>query len=544
VSNAINNIIVPNNEPGFSYAPGSPERNSLKKKLDELYKGGIEIPVIINGEEIKSGSAVDMKLPHEHNHVVGVHYQAGEKEVNMAIRASLEAREKWAKLDWEERLSVFLKAADLLSGPWRDTLNAATMLGQSKNPYQAEIDSACELIDFFRFNAYYATQIYKEQPLHSPFGIWNRSEYRPLEGFILAISPFNFTSIMGNLPSAPVMLGNVALMKPAETATFAGYFVYKLFEAAGLPPGVINFLPGRGAPIGNIALRSPHLAGIHFTGSTGTFQYMWKTVGENISSYKSYPRIVGETGGKDFIFAHKSADIQELGTAILRGAFEYQGQKCSAASRMYIPKSIWSDLKDYLLTEIKTIKMGDVRDFSNFMNAIIDKDAFKSITGYIDYSKKSSDADIITGGNYDDSKGYFIEPTIIVAKDPHFKTMEEEIFGPVMSAYIYDDNKYEETLHVCDETSPYALTGAIFAKDIMAVNKANDILENAAGNFYINDKPTGAVVGQQPFGGARASGTNDKAGSFLNMMRWMSARTIKESFVPAKNYRYPFLSEK
>ncbi len=544
MSNAIYKIPVPPNEPIKSYLQGSPERTSLKKKLDEMYNSQIEIPFIINGEEMKSGNVVDIVLPHEHNHVVGKYHKAGEKEVGMAVKAALEARKKWAKLDWEERLSVFLKAADLLAGPWRDTLNAATMLGQSKNVFQAEIDSACELIDFFRFNAYYATQIYQEQPLHSPFGVWNRTEFRPLEGFVFAVSPFNFSSIMGNLPSSPAMMGNVALMKPASTAVLAGYYIYKIFEAAGLPPGVINFIPSSGAAIGDTVLKSPHLAGIHFTGSTNTFQFMWKTVGENIKNYKAYPRIVGETGGKDFIFAHNSTDLEELGAAIIRGAFEYQGQKCSAASRTYIPKSIWGDLKDYLGKELKTIKMGDVRDFSIFMNAVIDKEAFKSITAYIDYAKKSSDAEIVFGGNYDDSKGYFIEPTIILAKNPHFKTMEEEIFGPVLTVYVYEDEKYEETLHLCDETSPYALTGAVFAKDRIAVNKANGILENAAGNFYINDKPTGAVVGQQPFGGARASGTNDKAGSFLNLIRWVSTRTIKENFIPPKNYRYPYMSEK
>ncbi len=544
MSNAKFEIPLPPNEPVKNYLPGSPERASLKTKLEEMQSKQIEIPLIIGGEEIKTGKVGKCVLPHDHKTVIATFHQAGEKEVEMAIKAALAARTAWAALDWEERLSIFMKAGALLSGPWRDTLNAATMLGQSKNAFQAEIDSAAELTDFFRFNAYYAMQLYEQQPPHSPMDMRNKMEYRPLEGFVFAVSPFNFTSIAGNLPTAPAMVGNVVLDKPASSAVYSAYYIMKLLQEAGVPPGVINFVPGPGGAVGRPAMTSPYLAGIHFTGSTSVFQDMWKTVGTNIANYKSYPRIVGETGGKDFIFAHKSADIEELGTAIIRGAFEYQGQKCSAASRSYIPKSLWADLKDYMVKELKTVKMGDPRDFSNFMNAVIDKGAFTTITEYIEFAKNSGDAEIVFGGNHDDSKGYFIEPTVILAKNPHFKTMEEEIFGPVMTIYVYDDDKYEEMLHLCDETSPYALTGAIFAHDRYAVATANKILVNASGNFYINDKPTGAVVGQQPFGGARASGTNDKAGSFLNMVRWMSPRSTKENLVPPKNYRYPFMGEK
>jgi len=544
MSNARFEIPLPPNEPVKSYLPGSPEKASLKSKLEEMQNKQTEIPLIIGGEEIKTGKIGKCVLPHDHGTVIATYHQAGEKEVTMAIKSALAAREKWAALDWEERLSVFIKAAALLSGPWRDTINSATMLGQSKNVFQSEIDAAAELTDFFRFNSYYAARLFEMQPLHSPADMRNKMEYRPLEGFVFAVSPFNFTSIAGNLPTAPAMAGNVVLAKPASSAVYSSYHIMRMLEEAGLPPGVINFVPGPGSAVGTPALSSPFLAGIHFTGSTAVFHDMWRCVGENIGKYKSYPRIVGETGGKDFIFAHNSANIEELGTAIIRGAFEYQGQKCSAASRSYIPKSLWHDLKDYLVRELKTVKIGDVRDFTNFMNAIIDKNAFTTITGYIEFAKKSSEAEIIFGGGNDDSKGYFIEPTIILTRNPHFKTMEEEIFGPVMTVYVYDDDKYEGTLHLCDETSPYALTGAIFAHDRYAVAAANKILVNASGNFYINDKPTGAVVGQQPFGGARASGTNDKAGSFLNMVRWVSPRTTKENFVPPKNYRYPWMGEK
>ncbi len=544
MANAKFNIPLPPNEPLKSYAPGSAERTELKAKLTEMRTQEIEIPLIIGGEEIKTGKMGKSVMPHNHGTVLAQYHQAGEKEVKMAISAALEARKKWAAMDWQDRAAIFLKAAELLSGSWRMVANAATMLGQSKNAFQAEIDSAAELIDFFRFNSYYAMEIFESQPPYSPLGTWNRMEFRPLEGFVFAVTPFNFTSIAGNLPSSPALMGNVVLWKPASSAVYSAYYLMKLFQEAGVPDGVINFIPGSGSQVGNPVLNSPELAGIHFTGSTATFQGMWKTVGDNIKNYRWYPRIVGETGGKDFVFAHKSTDIRELGTALIRGAFEYQGQKCSAASRAYIPKSLWADLKSFMLSELKTVKMGDVEDFSNFMNAVIDRGAFATITSYIDYIKKSGDAEIIHGGEYDDSKGYFIEPTIAVTTDPKFRTMQEEIFGPVLTLYVYDDDKYEETLHLCDETSPYALTGAVFARDREAANLADRILVNAAGNFYINDKPTGAVVGQQPFGGGRASGTNDKAGSFLNLIRWVTPRTIKENFVPPKDYRYPFMKEK
>ncbi len=541
--NAKFELPLPPNEPIKSYAPGTPERAALKEKLVELRSQQIEIPLIIGGKEVKTGKTGKCILPHDHQTVIGTYHQAGPEEVQMAIEAALEARKTWAAMDWQDRVAIFLKAAELLSGPWRMVLNAATMLAQSKNVFQAEIDSACELIDFFRFNSYYAKQIYEHQPPYSPTGTWNRMEYRPLEGFIFAVTPFNFASIAGNLPSAPALMGNVVLWKPASSAVYTAYYIMKLFQAAGLPDGVINFIPGPGGAVGTPVMNSPELAGIHFTGSTATFQTMWRTVGENIKKYKWYPRIVGETGGKDFVFAHNSADIEALGVALIRGAFEYQGQKCSAASRAYIPKSIWPDLRDYLFSELKTVKMGDVEDFSNFMNAVIDRAAFMNITSYIEYIKKSDEAEIIYGGGYNDSKGFFIEPTIAVTTNPHFRTMEEEIFGPVLTVYVYDDDKYEETLHLCDETSPYGLTGAIFAQDREAIVLAERILVNAAGNFYINDKPTGAVVGQQPFGGSRASGTNDKAGSYLNLIRWVTPRTIKENFVPPRDYRYPFMAE-
>jgi 1-pyrroline-5-carboxylate dehydrogenase len=544
MANAKFNMPLPPNEPVKGYAPGSPERAELKTGLEKLRNQQIEIPLIIGGKEIKTGNTGKCVLPHNHGHVVGTYHKAGENEVQMAVKAALDARKKWAAADWHERISVFMKAADLLAGPWRATLNAATMLGQSKNVFQAEIDAAAELVDFFRFNSYYAVQIFEHQPAYSPPGIWNRLEYRPLEGFVFAATPFNFTSIAGNLPSAPAIMGNVSLWKPASSAVYSAYYIMKIFQEAGLPDGVINFIPGSGAEVGNPALNSSELAGIHFTGSTATFKSMWSTVGNNIKNYKYYPRIVGETGGKDFVFAHHSAGIEELGTALIRGAFEYQGQKCSAASRAYIPKSIWSDLKDHMQKELRTIKMGDVEDFTNFMNAVIDKGAFDKITGYIDGIKKADDAKIISGGEYDDARGYFIEPTVAITINPGFRTLEEEIFGPVLTVYVYDDDAYEETLHICDQTSPYALTGSIFAKDRYAIQQADKILVNAAGNFYINDKPTGAVVGQQPFGGGRASGTNEKAGSLMNMIRWVTPRTTKENFVPPKNYRYPFMDEK
>lgn len=542
MSNAYFKTPQPVNEPIKSYKTGSPERENLKKKLAELKSRQIEVPLIIGGNEVKTGNTEEMRIPHNHSHVLGVYHKAGKKEVEMAIEAALEARKEWAEMPWEQRVSVFLKIADLLAGPWRSTINGATMLGQSKVVHQAEIDSACELIDFYRFNSYFMTKLMEEQP-YSPYGMWNRSEYRPLEGYIFAVTPFNFTSIAGNLPTAPVIVGNVSLWKPASSAVYSAYFLMKLFEEAGLPKGVINFVPGSGGQVGTPAMSNPNLAGIHFTGSTPVFQNMWKVISDNLKNMKYYPRIVGETGGKDFIFAHNSADVDALVVAALRGAFEYQGQKCSAASRMYIPKSVWGEFKEKYVSEIKKIKMGDVEDFTNFMSAVIDKGAFESITEYIKFAKTSNEAEIITGGNFDDSKGYFIEPTTIVTTNPKFKTLEEEIFGPVLTIYVYEDNKFDETLTLCDETSPYALTGAVWAQDRKIIMKMSDRLRNAAGNFYINDKPTAAVVGQQPFGGGRASGTNDKAGSGMNLMRWMTARTIKETFDPPKDWHYPFMGE-
>ena len=543
MANAKFNLSLPSNEPIKSYAPGTPERKDIKAKLKELKARQVEIPIIIGGKEVKTGNLGECVLPHDHKTAVGTYHKAGEKEIQEAIETSLMVHRQWAEMDWQDRASIFLRAADILAGPWRSLLNAASMLCQSKNVFQAEVDAACEFIDFLRFNAFYAMQIYEQQPPISTTGTWNRLEYRPLEGFIFASTPFNFTSIAGNLPSAPAIMGNVALWKPASNATYSAYYLMKLFQEAGLPDGVINFIPGAGSKVGPIIMNSPDLAGIHFTGSTATFQNMWQTVGNNIKNYKSYPRIVGETGGKNFIFVHKDTKIDELGTALIRGAFEYQGQKCSAASRAYIPSSLWIDLKDFILEEMKTVKMGDVEDFSNFINAVIDEAAFSKITEYIEFIKDGNEAEIVFGGNYDNSKGYFIEPTIAVTTNPHFRTMEEEIFGPVLTVYVYEDDKFEETLHLCDETSPYGLTGAIFSRNREAIRLAEKILVNAAGNFYINDKPTGAVVGQQPFGGSRASGTNDKAGSFLNMIRWVTPRTIKETFAPPTDYRYPFMED-
>lgn len=543
MSNAYFKLPVPINEPIQNYAPGSPEKIDLKKKLSELGSKEIEIPLIIGGEEVRSGKTSEIRAPHNLSQKLGVYHKAGEKEVKMAIEAALEARKTWSEMPWEHRVTIFNKAAELLSGPWRSTLNASTMLGQSKTAYQAEIDSACELIDFWRFNTYYMTQLMGEQP-YSPKGMWNRLEYRPLEGFIFAVTPFNFTSIAGNLPTAPAIVGNVSLWKPASSAVYSAYFLMKLWEEAGLPKGVINFVPGSGSQVGDPVMSSPDLAGIHFTGSTAVFQGMWKTIADNLHKSKYYPRIVGETGGKDFIFAHNSADVDALAVAALRGAFEYQGQKCSAASRMYVPKSIWNEFKKKYTAEVSKIKMGDIEDFTNFMGAVIDKGAFNSIKSYIDYAGSSKDAEIITGGKCDDSKGFFIEPTTIVTTDPAFKTMQEEIFGPVLTIYVYDDNKFDEALELCNTTSPYALTGAVWAQDRSILRKMSDKLRDAAGNFYINDKPTAAVVGQQPFGGGRASGTNDKAGSGMNLMRWMTVRTIKETYVPPKDWKYPFMSEK
>ena len=530
------------NEPILNYKPGSQEKADLLSILNKMKSEVVEIPVIIGGKEIYTGETSTNVMPHDHKHILAKYHMAGSKEIAQAIEASQEAWKTWSVMPWESRVAIFKKMAVLLAGPYRHILNAATMLGQSKNAYQAEIDSACELIDFFNFNAEYLQEIYAQQPGISPEGMWNQVEHRPLEGFVFAVTPFNFTSIAGNLPTAPALMGNVALWKPASSAVYSGYFLMKMFEEAGLPDGVINFIPGKGSVVGPQVIESEHLAGIHFTGSTAVFQNMWKTIGNNIAKYKTYPRIVGETGGKDFIVAHESTEVDVLRTAVIRGAFEYQGQKCSAASRVYIPRSMWAEFKESYVAEVAKIKVGDVEDFGNFMNAVIDRGAFSDITGYIDYASSHKDAEIITGGSYDDSKGFFIEPTTIVTSDPHFKTMEEEIFGPVVTIYVYDQS-WEEILDIVDGTSPYALTGAVLAKDRAAVQLALEKLRHSAGNFYINDKPTGAVVGQQPFGGSRASGTNDKAGSIFNLVRWISQRTIKENFIPPTEFPYPFMDK-
>ncbi|TYP93301.1 delta-1-pyrroline-5-carboxylate dehydrogenase [Fodinibius salinus] len=542
MANAFFELREPENEPVYSYAPGTPEREKLKEEIEHLKAQQIEIPAIIGGQEVKTGNTTDLVTPHDHSHKLGETHLCGKKEVEMAIDAAMEAREEWAKMDWQDRVAIFKKAAALLSGSWRYKINASTMLAQSKTAHQSEIDAVAELADFFRFNAYYLTQIYQDQP-DSPEGMWNRSEYRPLEGFVFAVTPFNFTSIAGNLPSAPAICGNVALWKPATSSVYSNYFIMKLLQEAGLPDGVINFLPGNGADIGDPVLQSEHLSGLHFTGSTGTFQHLWKSISDNIEMYNTYPRIVGETGGKDFIFAHNEADVDALVIAALRAAYEFQGQKCSAASRMYIPESLWNEFKEKFTAEVEKIKMGEAENFSNFMTAVIDQGAFDSITEYIDYAHNADDADVLLGGDYDDSEGFFIEPTFVHAKDPHFKTMEEEIFGPVLTAYVYEDDKFDETLELCDNTSPYALTGAIFSQNRYALNKMADRLRQAAGNFYINDKPTAAVVNQQPFGGARKSGTNDKAGSAANLMRWISIRSIKETQEPPKDWTYPFMGD-
>jgi len=542
MSNAFYSVPVAINEPVKSYAPGSEEREILLKEYSRMYNSHVDVPMYIGDQKVYTDHKKKLSPPHDHAHAIGTSNYGTEKEVRQAIAAAMEARKKWANMSWEGRASIFLKAADLLAGPFRVKLNAATMLAQSKNVMQAEIDAACELIDFFRFNVQYMSQLYKEQPESQP-GMWNRLEHRPLEGFIFALTPFNFTSICANLCAAPAMMGNVIVWKPAETQIYSAQVIMELFEAAGLPKGVINMVTVSGREISNVVFQDENFAGLHFTGSTDVFRTLWKGIGNNIEKYRSYPRIVGETGGKDFIIAHKSAVAAEVATAISRGAFEFQGQKCSAASRAYIPNNIWDDVKTQIVSDAKTFKMGSPEDPSNFINAVISEKAFDSIASYIDYVKNAADAEIIVGGNYDKSKGYFIEPTIIVTSDPKFKTMVEEIFGPVMTIYVYDENSWEETLNLVDGTSEYALTGAIFSVDRYAAEYATKALENAAGNFYINDKPTGAVVGQQPFGGARGSGTNDKAGSILNLLRWVSPRTIKETFVPATDYRYPFLEK-
>ncbi|HSG40356.1 MAG TPA: L-glutamate gamma-semialdehyde dehydrogenase [Thermoanaerobaculia bacterium] len=543
MSHAIFPLAPPVNEPVRAYAPGSPEKKSLKKRLDEMLSEQIEIPLIIGGKEVRTGDTSTAVCPHDHKHVLATYHQAGAAEVEAAARAAKEAWKDWSETSWEERASIMIRAAELLAGPWRDTLNASTMLNQSKTVFQAEIDSACEMIDFWRFNPYFMRHLYTDQPWSSP-GVWNRVEYRALEGFVFAVSPFNFTSIGGNLPTSPALMGNTVLWKPASTSVLSNYYIMKLLQAAGMPDGVINFLPGKAAKVGDPALAHEDFAGIHFTGSTPVFQSMWKTIGENIPNYRSYPRIVGETGGKNFVFAHPSADAESFATAVIRGGFEYQGQKCSAGSRVYVPRSLWDRVRELLVEGIGEIKMGSPVDFRNFVAAVIDEHSFNRIMGYIDHARNSSEAEILTGGKGDKSDGYFIEPTVVVTTDPRFKLMQEEIFGPVVTVYVYEDMRYEETLELVDTTSPYALTGAIFAEDRKAVAQLSKALRHAAGNFYINDKPTGAVVGQQPFGGARASGTNDKAGSMANLLRWTSQRAIKETFVPPKDFRYPFMGEK
>ena len=539
--NAIYKVPVPANEPVKSYAPNSTEKNSLLNKYKELYnQAPIDVPMYIGGKEIRTSDKRKLAPPHDHQHVLGHYNQGTAQHVTDAINAALAARQAWADLPWEHRAAIFLKAADLLAGPYRDKMNAATMLCQSKNAFQAEIDAACELIDFFRFNVAYAQQIYADQPGSNP-GMWNRLEYRPLEGFIFALTPFNFTSIAANLSAAPALMGNVIVWKPAETQIYSAQVIMEIFKEAGLPDGVVNMVTVSGQVAGDVILKHPDFAGIHFTGSTGVFKNIWKEIGKNIDTYKSYPRVVGETGGKDFIIAHKSAVPAQVSTAISRGAFEFQGQKCSAASRAYLPSNIAQEIIDRVVADVKSFKIGTPEDFGNFINAVISERAFDKIASFIDYAKTREDAKIVAGGNYDKSKGYFIEPTVIVTTNPSFRTMCEEIFGPVMTIYVYPENEFEQALELLDKTSEYALTGAVYSQDRYAINLASKKLENSAGNFYINDKPTGAVVGQQPFGGARASGTNDKAGSYLNLIRWVSARTIKETFVSPTDYRYPFL---
>ena len=536
-------VPTPENEPVRAYAPGSPERASLAGALASMSAETVEIPLVIGGEEVRTGNTVDVVMPHRHGHVLAKAHMGGAAEAQAAIEAAESARAAWAGLPWEERAAVLLRAADLLCGPWRDRINASTMLGQSKTSHQAEIDAACEMADFFRFNVQYATQLYEEQPGSAP-GLWNRLEHRPLDGFVLAITPFNFTSIAGNLPTAPALMGNTALWKPSTTALLSNWYTMKLLEAAGMPPGVINFVPGSGPAIGGVAIPDRRLGGVHFTGSTATFQHIWKTVGDNVQGYGQYPRLVGETGGKDFVFVHPTAcGAREVAVALARGAFEYQGQKCSAASRAYVPKSLWPAVAEELTAIVGEMKMGDVADFSNFLGAVIDARSFGKLEEVIDRANAEANVDVIVGGSCDDSEGYFVQPTVAVVQDPKHDLMRTEFFGPLLAVYVYDDARVEETLELCATTSPYALTGAIFADDRYAVRQAVDALRFAAGNFYINDKPTGAVVGQQPFGGSRASGTNDKAGSILNLLRWVSPRTIKETFAPPTDWRYPFLGE-
>jgi 1-pyrroline-5-carboxylate dehydrogenase len=542
MTNGIVRVPEPINEPIHAYAPESAEKASLKRRLLEMMSDQVEVPVIVGGEQIHTGEIDQSICPHDHAHVLATVHLAGVAEVDRAVDAAQAGWAEWSDLSWEARAAVFLKAADLLAGPWRDTINAATMLNQSKNVYQSEIDAAAELVDFWRFNAYYMRRLYEEQP-GSARGIWDSVEYRALEGFVFAVTPFNFTSIAGNLPTAPALMGNTVLWKPASSSVLSGYYLMRLLEEAGLPPGVINFLPGRGAKVGDPVMARPELAGIHFTGSTGVFQGMWKQVGTNIASYHTYPRIVGETGGKDFIFAHPSANVAALVTAMVRGAYEYQGQKCSAASRVFIPRSIWQEVRDRFVAEVEGIAMGSPLDFRNFMCAVIDEKSFENTMSYIDFAKGNNDFEIICGGEGDKSTGYFVQPTAVLSKDPRSKLMCEEIFAPVLTLYVYDDKQIDQALVDCDTGSPYGLTGAIFASDRRDIVKLSNALRYSAGNFYINDKPTGAVVGQQPFGGSRASGTNDKAGSMINLLRWTSQRTLKENFVPPTDITYPHMGE-
>ena len=528
------------NEPVHDFSPGSPERARLRLRLEQMRNERVEVPLVIGGKDVTTGDTRPAVMPHDKEHVLADVHQGGGEHVQAAVDAAAEAWKDWSRWPWEERAAVFLRAAELLSGPWRDTLSAATMLGQSKTAHQAEIDAACELIDFLRFNVEFMTRIYSEQPRSSP-GMWNRMEYRPLEGFVFAVSPFNFTAIAGNLTSSPALMGNTVVWKPASTAMLSAHYLMRLFQEAGLPDGVINLVYGSGATIGDAVLGSEHLAGIHFTGSTPVFNGMWRTVGENMDRYRNYPRIVGETGGKDFIVAHPSADVDALATAIVRGSFEYQGQKCSAASRVYAPSNLWPQLRERLQEQVATIKVGDVSDFGNFMGAVIDGNSFATQREAIEEAKSDAQSDVVVGGGYDDSRGFFVDPTVIETRDPEFRLLKEELFGPVVTTYVYDEGAWDETLDLVDRTAPYGLTGAVFSEDRAAVDEASDRLRYAAGNFYVNDKPTGAVVGQQPFGGSRASGTNDKAGSMWNLIRWVSPRTVKETFLPARDYRYPFL---
>jgi 1-pyrroline-5-carboxylate dehydrogenase len=532
---------APRNEAVRDYAPGSPERSELQQRLRELESEPIEIPLVIGGERVRTGETFEAVQPHKRSHVLATVHEGGGAEVERAVAAAGEAWQDWSRTPWEERAAVFLRAAELLAGPWRATLNAATMLGQSKTAHQAEIDAACELVDFFRFNVEFMTRIYEQQPLSSP-GAWNRMEYRPLEGFVFAVTPFNFTAIGGNLPGSAALMGNTVLWKPASTAAYSAWFLMQLFEEAGLPPGVINLLYGHGPAIGDPVLASPHLAGVHFTGSTPVFQSMWKTIGSSIGSYRNYPRLVGETGGKDFIVAHPSADVDAVATAIVRGSFEYQGQKCSAASRVFAPSNLWPALRERLEEQVAGLTMGDVSDFSNFMGAVIDGSSFRTQQQAIEEARSDAQSEVLVGGEVDDSEGWFVRPTVVATRDPGFRLLRDELFGPVVTAYVYPENDYAETLDLIDSGTSYGLTGAVFSTERAPIELAQERLQYAAGNFYVNDKPTGAVVGQQPFGGARASGTNDKAGSMWNLIRWVSPRTLKETFAPPTDYRYPFLA--